>query len=176
MEAADALERCDHKKDHLHVGRAPQLVFLQVGVALVLSLVLADLARAFGLEGNVVHVPDSLGGGAFRLTLFPLLALVFCLRPLILWRDSYHEIGCHHLRGESGRISFRKQSVEVPFEDIRGVRVVQTLFQRIINVGDVIVWTAFSELPEVSLRCVSSPKRVASEISRHLDKARMSRS
>lgn len=163
---------CGNAHRHIFVARASQLVCLQLAAAVLASLAVAEAGRSFGLVSDAVQLPAVLGSGQIRLTLFPLLVLVLGLRPLMLRRDAVFEIGCHHLRGETGRISLRRHSIEVPFEDIRGVRVSQTLFQRLIGVGDVILWTAFSELPEVSLRSISGPHRIAREISHRLDEAR----
>jgi hypothetical protein len=117
--------------------------------------------------------------GSFETSL-PLLmtALMFLFlmaRPVVLLFDSYYTIGRHHLYAVIGRISINRRLTEVPFEDMRGVRCDQTIIQRLLNIGSVVVWTATVDAPAITMRWVRNPEAVTNELCHRIDRARQER-
>jgi membrane protein YdbS with pleckstrin-like domain len=124
---------------------------------------------------SVFSLPIDLpiGNGSVRLGLpiSLLVFLVFMARPFVRIYDARHEVGCHHLHSIEGICSIARDEVEVPFIDLKGVRFHQTILERILNVGTVIVWTAFADKPEFELEDVGNPEEICGVIRDRIDTA-----
>ena len=126
-----------------------------------------------GWSGAQVQIPL---GGHLLTVILPvsvLLFLVMAARPFLVTKDALYTVGTHHLYLETGRCSFNKKHIEVPYEDIRGVRYEQHLIERLLGVGTIFVWTATSESSAIEMRSIPSPQRVTSLIRERLDEVRI---
>lgn len=142
----------------------PQLIFAFIGAGLVAYV--SAYYNVFALEIPNLHL---------KLPLFLLVLGVLSIRPLFLMYDCRHLVGQHHLYSTFGLMSWRRNSTEIPFEDIVGVRVYQTIFQRILGVGDIGVWTATGDRPEVTMKGIFRPDKAMKLIRERVDQAIMER-
>lgn len=110
-----------------------------------------------------------------NLPFFLIFLLVLCARPIFLMRDSRHDIAHNHLRSRSGIFSFRSVGVEVPLQDILGLRVIQSPFERFFNVGTIIAWTASADHPDVEMEGIGKPYEMAARLSDQIEKIRGSK-
>lgn len=100
-----------------------------------------------------------------------LAIIVWMIRPVILLFDSRYEATSKHVRTCTGRFSLRREEVHIPYEEIKGVRARQTIMERVLDIGDVLVWTGFNQTPDVVFRKVPSPSSIAVTISDRVDQA-----
>ena len=126
---------------------------------------------AYGLEIPV----GFLGIAELTLPVWLLFLIVGLARPLMLMRDSCHYMSDHHLRSTTGMMSLRREQVNIPFEDILGVRVSQGILERIFNTGTILVWTAFADRPEVKMKGIFRPQHYADMLSARIDDALVNR-
>ena len=103
------------------------------------------------------------------LTIFVALALV---RVVHLMYDTYGELRAHHIFMSQGILSFDKEDMEIAYEDLLGVHVKQDLIERILGVGNIIIGTAMTDRPEVTIPGLYRPKRYAKAISRRIENRR----
>ncbi len=107
------------------------------------------------------------------LPLHLLLLAVVIARPLFWHFDSKHVLGSHHIYSITGRCSLKKERIELSFEDILGVRSNQTIIERILGVGSILVWTASSENPEITMRGIANPEDVVQQIRMTMDQSKI---
>lgn len=138
-----------------------------------LAAALHYFLRQYGAEGIIFSAPLGQSVVEVSLPIWPLIFAIFLIRPLIRLIDSVYVIGSHHLYGISGRCSLRMRHVEVPYEDMRGVRIEQTIIERILNLGTIIVWTAAAESAAISMQRIADPEPVSDQIAHMIDLARM---
>ena len=101
-----------------------------------------------------------------------LLWLVLTIRPAVLMLDARYEIGHHHIRAVTGRLSLHRHSVEIAYEDLLTVEVDQSILDRILFVGDVIAGSAMSDSPRIVMEAVGSPDYYAAQIDHRIDLTR----
>jgi len=141
-----------------------------------LFAVLAKLCcEFFGVR--TLSIPLDLGLVQLALPLsVPLLVfLVGIARPLAWLFDSVYVIGRHHVYALKGRTSLNRRRIEIPYEDMRGVRTYQNIIDRLLGIGTVQVWTAAIEPAAISLRGIADPDRVNNELRKRMDHARLKR-
>ena len=141
--------------------------------ALVISAVVLDLTSGGPLFGPQISLPIFEHGLAVTLPTALLIFLVLMSRPLFLLIDSRFEVSEHHVRASCGRCSPRKVDIELTYEEIQGVRLTQTIFERLLNVGTIFVWTAMAERPELTMGGIANPKRIVRLIGDGVDRARI---
>ncbi len=81
-----------------------------------------------------------------------------------LWRrheDDLYEFELHHLTHKDGRLSLKYSVPIVKYIDIRSISVVQDIFGRIFDYGNVEVATSAQEATEVVIEGVCGPKELA---------------
>ena len=59
-----------------------------------------------------------------------------------------------------GILSARKRSVKIRYEDIRSVETMQTILERILNIGSVEVGTSATDAIEIVFECVDAPQEI----------------
>ena len=128
-----------------------------------------------GLFSTTIELPW--GGSTLPVSLpvFALLFLVLLARPLMLRFDGYAEIRPHHVNATRGICSLRRLSTSVPYEDIRGVKVVQNLWDRLVGSGTLYCWSVAAESPEIRIFGVAHVRKHAELIKQHIDIARTER-
>lgn len=156
--AITGADACCDRKGHIFLHRSWRSIIPRVLVGLALTAIVYYLTR------EMVNGAPSLNfvflGQEISLS-FPIALLVLLVtlaRPVSLLFDCSHEIGCHHLKSTKGLLSFQREQVEIPYEDILGVRVSQNIFERILSVGRILVWTASADRPEISMGGIGSPE------------------
>ena len=122
-----------------------------------------------GIEG--IGAPADFTGeqGTLFFPFVVLIVLVLFIRPLLVLFDSIHVIGAHHIYSINGRCSLVRQRVEIPYEDMRGIRIEQGLVGRIIDIGTLIIWTAEADVPAVKMHGIGKPQEIAEEIRQRID-------
>jgi len=109
----------------------------------------------------VVHLP-----------LFLLLTLILLVRPLTLLLNSHYELGTHHLRATTGKASFHKRFVEIPYEDLLTIEVDQNILDRLLCVGNVSAGSAMTNQQGILMTGILHPDRIAKELGHRVDLAR----
>ncbi len=127
-------------------------------LAAVVSAGVAWLSLRYSFFSLAVRVPMGESQMVLELPLFLLVLSVMVIRPLLLKYDDLYEVGEHHVYATSGRFSLHREHYEIPFEDIKGVRVRQSILQRILGVGDIVVWTAIADRAEVVMEGLRHPE------------------
>lgn len=158
----------------------PRIKFYRSWLSVLPQLLFAALAAAvvaWATVGTTMYaLPLRLFGEQWiALPLFLLILGVLCVRPLILLLDAVHTVGVHHIYSTQGRISWHRHALEIPFEDVLGVRVHQTMLERILNVGTVLVWTATAERPDLQMKGLRNPTNVMHVIRERVDAAIIAR-
>ncbi len=151
------VENCPFAERHVRIHRSWRSVLPQIVLAIVIGLVVFVISSDTGFCWVTVDF-SSLGlGGPFTLHLAPLIVAVLIARPIFLMKDCRHELRCTELRSIHGRVSFRQTRIDITFQDILGARVSQSIPDRLLNVGDIIVWTASAARPEIVMRGIGNP-------------------
>lgn len=158
-------------RDFAHIVLRPSPRWVAPDIALAVAV--TALAHSFLLGGLPLEFNWNENPVSLFLSLPLLLLAVFMVRPLMLLLDARYVIGAHHLYAETGRCSLRKKHIEIPFEDMRGVRYEQSIPARILGFGTIIVWTATAESAAISMRGISDPEWVTGKIRDRIDLARM---
>lgn len=104
-----------------------------------------------------------------------LLVLGFLLiRPICKLLDCSYRVSTHHVDATSGILSTRKRHVQLPFEDILGVACEQSVLDRLLGIGDVKVWTAVEDRPEITMEGIKGCEKISSIIRNNIDASRLS--
>lgn len=149
--------------------------------SLVPSLIPALIAGVVGVwvtqDSSMFRAPISIPLGEqiirFELPLFLLVFLVLLGRPLMLRSDSYSEIRPHHLVAIRGRLSIRRLSTSIPYEDIRGVEIVEGIWDRMVGCGNLICWSVDAEVPEIKIVGIAHVEKYAKLVKTRIDAARL---
>lgn len=112
---------------------------------------------------------------AIELALFALIALLLLVRPVMLRFDGYSQVRRHHLVTTRGILSLCRQQINIPYEDIRGVKVDQLLWERPLGCGTIVCWSVSADHPEIRIPGVARVHSAAKVISRRVDEARIER-
>ena len=103
----------------------------------------------------------------------PLLTLVpgyFLGRILLTIYDSRYIIDSKGVEAQMGLVSMSLRQPRLRFEDIRGVEPNQTLVQRILGIGDLLVGSAMTFEVEIIMEGIANPRGVQQLINRERDK------
>lgn len=139
----------------------PRLIFVSF-----LILIIVGLSFVYSTIDS-----ESLFSLTLALPLFFLLFVIFMARPVILLFDCKHEVSFHHVRSTQGICSLKKQFIEIPYEDMLGVRSSQTIMERVLDIGSIIVWTASAEVPDLIMKGIREPEKYTRLIGRKIDGA-----
>lgn len=111
--------------------------------------------------------------GPIEVPLWPLVLILFGVRPLMYVFDCRHCISEHHVRSEWGRLSLNRDELEIAFENLKGVRMHQNFFERFLDVGSIVGWTGFPERPDLVMRGIKHPRAVLHLIGARVDQAKL---
>lgn len=166
-------ETCSELHEHVHVSRS----WLSMLPHLFVFFIFGLYSVAYTSDGpaSVLRFQLNITGTPYEFV-FPIASLLMAVllaRPLFLMYDTSHEIRCHHVRSTSGRCSLAKKTIEIPFEDLLGVRVQQNLLERILHVGTIAVGTASTNHIEINMKGVFNPQKYASMVSKEVDRSRI---
>jgi uncharacterized membrane protein YdbT with pleckstrin-like domain len=133
----------------------------------VLSVVLSRTFPASVREGELISV------GSVRVVLalplwwfLPFLTLGAAMIKIYNVRFTVDHWGAH---AKVGILSLRTRSVSVRYEDIRSIECDQSLLERIVNVGAVLVSTAAGATDEVVFEGVAAPHEIQDMLQRERD-------
>lgn len=167
---AEYSETCDSSHKHTSIHRSWRSVLPGLLLFIVVSIASVPISNEYPIL--LLDFDLSLFGLPYRVSM-PILGLISAVllaRPLFLMYDCYHQVRCHHLRTISGRCSLRKNSVEIAYEDLRGVRVQQSLLERILGVGTIMIGTSITDQPKVRLHGIGNPSFYANIIMEFMDR------
>ena len=159
------------KLQRLFFMRSWRSLWPQMFGACVVSALVAWLSLRYSFFSLKMRLPLEDGPMIVELPLFLLVFAVLIIRPILLRYNDLYELGEHHVYTISGRVSLRRERYEIPFEDLKGVRVRQSILQRLLNVGDIILWTALADKPEVVMHGLKNPEIPLKEMRSRIDKA-----
>lgn len=166
-------DSCDSSHQHLLIHRSWRSVLPGLLLFALVSLVAVPISNDFPIL--LLNFDLSTFGLAYQLSM-PILGLISAVllaRPLFLMYDCFHEVRCHHLRTISGRCSLRKNRIEIAFEDLRGVRVQQSILERLLGVGTIMIGTSITDTPEVRLHGIANPAYYANLIMEFMDRTHL---
>lgn len=175
MSKLESKRCCQSIENHVRMHRAFRSCLPALLLALIISSLVFFLSHFFGIFG--AELEFAIGDTSYNLTLplFLLFSLVLIARPLLLLLDCHHDIKCHHLLSVNGIFSINKEQVEIPFEDIMGVRISQSLLDRLLNIGTILAWTAVADRPEIVMHGIGNPQYFAKLIQNKIDESLIAR-
>ena len=62
---------------------------------------------------------------------------------------------------------FSKSTSEVAHDDVRNIQIDQSMVQRLLNIGDLLISSAGQDTIEIKARAIHDPERVASIVREH---------
>lgn len=160
-----------HSAERIRIHRSwrsviPQLLFAFVATSSVLWA---------SIRYDLVGPELPIGSISLLLPVALLVGLVTFARPLLLLLDCKHELGEHHLYSIKGRCSLRREYVEIPFDEMLGVRSRQTLLERILGTGSILIWTASADHADLILDGIADPERHSQMIGARIDHSAVER-
>ena len=152
-----------HDSEEIILDRKPHLWFLvQPVLALVGALVVAIAAGNFiNLDGNV-NTWITYAGVALVV-----LALLWLLEEVLRWRTVNFVVTTDRLIYRSGL--FAKQGKEIPLERINDISFKQSIWERIIGAGDLLIESG-GEQGQQRFYTVKKPFHVQNEIYRQIER------
>lgn len=93
----------------------------------------------------------------------PLLVLVpgfFLVKILIQMYDAKYIIDDAGIEAQIGRMSLNFSQPRIRWEDIRGVKPEQTIWERILDIGTVEIGSAMTQEAEIIMKGVNSPRAI----------------
>ncbi len=114
-------------------------------------------------------------GFSLELSLLLLIFLIVLARPVVLIFDGHCDISEHHVRQVFGKCSTRLNEVSIPIEELRGVRVDQSVVERMLGIGTVVAWTQSGVNPEINVKGIANPQLVADAIMKRIDLSQIDR-
>ena len=134
--------------------------FLDVGPAVVMLIVLMVAAVVF-----TIKVPQSVQyveilGISLPVPFFALLPLATYAYILHRMYNNRYTISTDYVESRTGILSFKSADTRINFDDVRGIEVDRTIYQRIFNLGDILVGSAMGNEVEVRIEGVSQPDRL----------------
>ena len=143
----------------------PLLGFFLTGILCVL---ISDSYPALVIRGKLFDI------GATRYYLhLPILVLVpgFLLgKVLMKMFDARYIVDARGVEAQIGLVSLKLRQPRLRFEDIRGVEPEQTIWQRILNIGDVAIGSAMTDGVEILMQGVGDPRAVQLLVSSEMEK------
>lgn len=106
----------------------------------------------------------------FTLPLFALMPLTALGDLLARIYDVRYTLSAEGIESREGIVSLSQRVTRIRFEDIRLIEVDQTLLQRFLGVGNVIIGTAATDTVEVRMRGIEAPAEIQRMVQAERDK------
>ena len=134
------------------------------------------------IPGSWLHVPISLRPGGlfsweytFHFPLLGLIPIIILLRAIWPVMNSEYVVDSRGLESREGILWFNLRQPRLRYEDIRGVEVKQSILDRVLLIGDIVVGSAAShDEGEIVLRRVSHPQGIQLLIQKAIDRKKRS--
>lgn len=162
---------CEDGSNHIKIHRSWRSVYPELFFALIISLTTYRVLAYYEIASVPLDLAQLGLSGQIKLPLPLLIFLVLIARPVALMFNCQHELGCHHAKTVTGLTSFKREQVEVPYEDVLGVRFNQRFLERFLDVGTILAWTASADQPELVMNGIGEPEQVAKLIKDKMDHA-----
>ena len=162
----------DHRTPVISFHRSWRSLIPQFTLAFIVTVIGYQLSADNPLSSLVI--PFEIDGESYnlRLPLLLLIVIFLLVRPIVMLFDSHFEISDHHLRVIRGKLSVWRRRQEFTFEDLLGVQVTQSIWERVIRVGAIRVGSKTQSI-EVYMRGIPRPQHYADLISRRIDSSRI---
>lgn len=137
-------------------------------VTSILCIILSDSVDWLTIRGRLISTAST----TYYLHL-PILVLLpgFLLgKALVGMYDSRFIVDYRGVEAQVGLVSLLLRQPRLRFEDIRGVEPEQTIWQRMLNIGDVAIGSAMTEGVEILMRGVADPRAIQLFISSEMEK------
>jgi uncharacterized membrane protein YdbT with pleckstrin-like domain len=112
---------------------------------------------------------ENFTAGFLFLTLIVFIA--FIIRPVITLFNSYHELASDNLISVQGFASFSRREYLCPYDFINGIEVRQNIFERLTDMGNILIGTSMTGHAEIKLSHVERPQYYATKIEEAIDEA-----
>ncbi len=104
--------------------------------------------------------PLTLFGMTLEFSVFSLISL-FCFIALVQKvLNSKYYIGDSYVRSVHGRLSFQRKDIRIDFVNIKGIEINASLYDRIFNIGTVLIGSSTGGGIYVSFEKVKNPGRI----------------
>jgi membrane protein YdbS with pleckstrin-like domain len=123
-----------------------------------LYLIILELFYAWFPE-TMSYIVQKFTLGIFFLSFVCFVA--FVLRPYFTLFNSYHEIGVDNLISVQGFISPFRREYLCPYTFINGVEIRQNLFERLTDMGSLLIGTSMTGKAEIVLKHIQRPEYYA---------------
>lgn len=115
------------------------------------------------------YLVENFTAGFLFLTLTVFIA--FVIRPFITLFNSYHELSSDNLISVQGFASFSREEYLCPYDFINGIEVRQNIFERLTDMGDILIGTSMTGHAEITLHHVEKPQYYAGKIEEAIEEA-----
>lgn len=95
----------------------------------------------------------------------------FIIRPIVSLYNTYHEICPDNLISIQGFASFTRKDYLCPYVHISGIEIRQNLFDRLCNMGDILIGTSMTGSAEIRIRKIERPEYYVNQIEAAVSKA-----
>jgi membrane protein YdbS with pleckstrin-like domain len=134
----------------------------------ILYLLLIEVIY-WGFPDTMWKFVENFTGGFILLTVT--LFVAFVIRPVISLYNSYHEIAEDNLISVQGFASFSRREFLCPFIFINGIEVRQNLFDRLTDMGNILIGTSMTGNVEIVLRHIERPQYYANQLEKAITHA-----
>lgn len=148
--------------------RSEYIVFACLIVSLVLSVALSKIFPSTVITGELFKIGDETYYLSFPI--FWIIPFGLFLMSILHIYDVRYYLTSKGIEMEIGILSLKKRSVKIRYEDVRSVETIQTLIDRIINIGNVEIGTSATGAIEVIFAGVASPVEIQQIVQREKDR------
>ena len=134
--------------------------FLSKGPTLLLFIILVIVAFYLSARYPWSIQPIAISEQSdfvFHLPLFALPPVLLLFYILHILRDRRYIIGADYVRSIQGLLSLRKKDVRIELQNIRGIEIDRSLYERILNLGTLHITSTMSSEHDVMLVGVLNP-------------------
>ncbi len=150
------------------VWRSEIILLVLFGVTGLAAIILSHYFPGSIISGDLIVVSGF--ALSLRLPLFWLIPAGFLFLGILRIYDVRYAIGTEGMQAQVGNLGLVQRTTNVRFSDVRSAETFQTLFERLLGVGDVEVGTAATGGVEVVFEGIASPHEVQAMIQRERDR------
>jgi uncharacterized membrane protein YdbT with pleckstrin-like domain len=131
---------------------------------MLLFLVLASIGIYLTIEypQSVQYFEYSLNNTnhiRIAIPLFALLPLMVAVKIAHNLLDSSYTIDKEYVRAIHGICSLKKHDIRLEYSDLRGIEIERNIFARIVNVGDLKIWSLMPTEVELLIAGIRNPSK-----------------